>query len=1027
MPNQARSERKTQNRVISLFTDRKIKNYLGYNYLGDWSKNDNNQPIITDLLKENLQKRGYTNQHISAAIQKLLIAADSTGISLYQANMRTYQLLRYGIPVQIIAGETHQTVKIIDWENPLNNDFGIAEEVTLKGNYERRPDLVIYINGIAISVIELKRSSVEVAEGIRQLITNQEEIFNKFFFSTIQLLFAGNDSQGLYYGTTKTEEKLFVKWKDEYNNLTIEKGSLLDKPLLQIFDKIKLLDLIYQCIIFDAGRKKVPRQHQYLAFKAAQERIREKKGGVIWHTQGSGKSILMIMLAKWIKEYDPSARILVVTDRDELDQQIEEVMINTGLAIQNVARIKSRADLVSKLVATTPSVMCALLHKFDPEDLKGVPPKIHGQFYVFVDECHRTQGGDMNVQMKRWLSGATFIGFTGTPLLKSDKQTTSEVFGTYIHTYKFHQAVEDKVILDLKYESRDVPQRLGNRDVIDSFFTQRTKGLNDFQKAKVRKSYATLEKLMSSSERKQRIIASIIEDFNLKPRLNNNRGTAILVTSDIYDACDYFRLFQNEFFAPYVGIITSYEPNHNNISREPPNSNERLKFDVYTKYVLKDFKTTEKYEKNIKESFINEPANTKLLIVVSKLLTGFDAPSCTYIYLDNELRDHNLFQAICRTNRLDGEDKNYGYIVDFKNLFKDVQNVIAIYNSDELANDDNGKNNNIELKDNIKESRRQLDITREILKTLCTPVKKPQEAEQYFQYFCGDADNPESLINTEPLRISFYKAVAGFIRTYSEITLLSELGYLDEEINIINKEVEFYSDLRLAMKKHAGEELDIKPFEADMRHLINTYVQADPALKQGDLNDFTLTELIIKTGIHNAIAISLNEKNRFKLSKNSIAEGIINNIRKTIIQEKLTDPVFYNSMSLLLDVLITKSRQEAKDYEEFLREAEQLIKKLADKNQIEDKNIPLVLHGKHDVIKIYNNLLVILNGNRLNEKSANIALEVDRVMREKAPAGWRNDQPRESVIKNELFLILDRDREKTNKVFELIKNQRNYL
>jgi type I restriction enzyme R subunit len=229
------------------------------------------------------------------------------------------------------------------------------------------------------------------------------------------------------------------------------------------------------------------------------------------------------------------------------------------------------------------------------------------------------------------------------------------------------------------------------------------------------------------------------------------------------------------------------------------------------------------------------------------------------------------------------------------------------------------------------------------------------------------------------------------------------------------------------MKKHAGEELDIKPFEADMRHLINTYVQADPALKQGDLNDFTLTELIIKTGIHNAIAISLNEKNRFKLSKNSIAEGIINNIRKTIIQEKLTDPVFYNSMSLLLDVLITKSRQEAKDYEEFLREAEQLIKKLADKNQIEDKNIPLVLHGKHDVIKIYNNLLVILNGNRLNEKSANIALEVDRVMREKAPAGWRNDQPRESVIKNELFLILDRDREKTNKVFELIKNQRNYL
>ena len=175
---------------------------------------------------------------------------------------------------------------------------------------------------------------------------------------------------------------------------------------------------------------------------------------------------------------------------------------------------------------------------------------------------------------------------------------------------------------------------------------------------------------MSSSERKQRIIASIIEDFNLKPRLNNNRGTAILVTSDIYDACDYFRLFQNQIFAPYVGIITSYEPNHNNISREPTNSDERLKYDVYTKYVLKNFQTTEKYEENIKKQFINEPANTKLLIVVSKLLTGFDAPSCTYIYLDNVLRDHNLFQAICRTNRIDGDDKNYGYVVDFKNLYE---------------------------------------------------------------------------------------------------------------------------------------------------------------------------------------------------------------------------------------------------------------------------------------------------------------------------------------------------------------------
>lgn len=1026
MIKQARPEIKTQKRIIALFTDKKFPNSLGYNYLDDWSKKENNKCIEINFLKENLKKRGYEDEYIAAAIQKLLTAADSTGLSLYQTNMRTYQLIKYGVPVQISASQKHKTVKLIDWENPFNNDFGLAEEVTLKGNHERRPDLVIYINGIAMVVIELKRSSVEVAEGIRQLITNQEEIFNKSFFSTVQLLFAGNDSQGLYYGTTGTEEKFFSKWK-ENQGLILENGAILDNPLLQICEKKRLLDLIYHCTIFDGGRKKVPFQHQYIAFKATQERIKEKKGGVIWHTQGTGKSILMIILAKWIKENDSNARILIVTDRDELDKQIEGVLQNTGLAIGNVPRIKSRADLVAKLVATTPSVMCALLHKFDPEDLKGVPPKIYGQFYVFVDECHRTQGGDMNLQMKRWLNSAIFIGFSGTPLLKSDKQTTRDVFGTYIHTYKFHQAVEDKVILDLKYESRNVSQRLGSKNAIDAYFEQRTKGLNDFQKAKVKKTFATLENLMSSGERKQRIIASIIEDFNLKPRLNNNRGTAILVTSDIYDACDYFRLFQNQIFAPYVGIITSYEPNHNNISREPANSDERLKYDVYTKYVLKNFQTTEKYEENIKKQFINEPANTKLLIVVSKLLTGFDAPSCTYIYLDNVLRDHNLFQAICRTNRIDGDDKNYGYVVDFKNLYENIRGAISIYNSDELDDDDNSVNNNIDIKNNIKESRKQLDLSREILLTLCESVLKPREAEQYFQYFCGDASNPEALLNTESLRISFYKGVSSFVRAYSEITLLSELGYLDEEINKINKEVEFYSDLRLAMKKHAGEELDIKPFEADMRHLINTYIQADPALKQGHLNDLSLTDLIIKTGIHDVIAISLNEKNRLKLSKNSIAEGIINNIRKTIIREQLTDPFFYNSMSLLLDDLIVKSRQESKDYEELLKNAELLVKKLADKNTIGEKNVPSILHGKHEAIKIYNNLPEILNLSQTNEQFANIALEIDRVMIEKAPAGWRNDQPREAVIKNELFVILNRDREKTSKIFELIKNLPNYL
>src|SRR5712671_6316458 len=311
--------------------------------------------------------------------------------------------------------------------------------------------------------------------------------------------------------------------------------------------------------------------------------------------------------------------------------------------------------------------------------------------------CDELRGGMDASQYKDYVLFMLFIKYV------SDKYGDSDDFAPPvtipIHTYKFHEAVADKVILDLKYEARDVPQRLTSQKSIDAWFEQKTKGLNNFQRAVLRKRWATMEELMSAGERKQRIIASIIEDFGLKPRLNNDRGTAILVAASIYDACHYYRLFQNTAFGPYCGIITSYEPNHNAISREPAKSDERYKFDTYTQHVLKNGQTTKQYEDETKRRFIEEPANLKLLIVVSKLLTGFDAPSCTYIYLDNELRDHNLFQAICRTNRLDGDDKDYGYIVDFKELFGEVQEALAVYSSDELEVDADGNDGNVIAKD----------------------------------------------------------------------------------------------------------------------------------------------------------------------------------------------------------------------------------------------------------------------------------------------------------------------------------------
>lgn len=1035
-----RPERRTQNRVIQRITSPVAVGGLGYDNLGDWSQREDNRCIESGLLRANLAQRGYSQAHITQALTRLTMAVEVTGRTLYQANMDTYRLLRYGVPVQVAMGAPHETVHLIDWAAPERNHFALAEEVTLKGGHERRPDLVLYVNGLAVVVIELKRSSVDVANGIRQLITNQEPLFNQGFFSTVQLVLAGSDSQGLRYGTVGTAEKFFVSWKvaSPQSSVTsaMREGVLLDEPLAQMLEPARLLDLMRHFVIFDAGIKKVPRLHQYEGIKAAQARVRQGEGGVIWHTQGSGKSILMVLLAKWLLEHDPQARILVITDRDELDKQIEGVMRNAGVIGEGEAspRVLSRREMVDKLGAHKPRLMCALIHKIDVKDLESEPPTVAGRFYVFVDECHRTQGGDMNKQMKRWLSGAVFIGFTGTPLLRRDKQTTAEVFGSFIHTYKFNEAVADQVVLDLKYEARNIDQRLTSREAIDTWFENKTQGLNNFQKSALRKRWATMEELMSSGERKQRIVADIIHDFGVKTRLNSDRGTAILVAASIYDACHFFRLFRNTPFGAACGLITSFQPNATAISQEPPDSDERYKFDTYAQHVLGADETTVQYETEMKRRFIQEPAKLKLLIVVSKLLTGFDAPSCTYIYLDNELRDHNLFQAICRTNRLDGDDKPYGHIVDYKALFSEVQEAISVYTSEELDTEACGPDANVTVKDWLKEGRERLDAAREALLYLCAPVKQPRGLEEHIRYFCGDAAEATALNDTEPLRISFYKAVASFVRAYSDVSSnLLEAGYTTAQASAFEAETQFYAEVRAAIKNHAGEELDIKPFEADMRHLINTYIQADPAERLGDLEKLSLTELIIETGVHDTIARKLNEKGR--LSNEAVAEAIINNVRKTIIRDQLTDPKFYEEMSQLLEDLIEQKRDDTASYEAFLKNAEALAKQLAQGKP--GDRVPQALRGNKEATVLYNNLPAVLEASVPQDRVAEpekpwgnetlqLALALDKAVRERAPAGWKGDSAREARVKNAIFPLLNRNREATLAVFEIIKNQPGY-
>ena len=448
-------ERITQDRVIALFTK---PDGLGYTYLGNWHDRPDNSNIEECLLSNYLQGNGYTQTLIKKAIYELKKVAGVQNKNLYGINKDVYTILRYGVKVREDVGENTRTVRLIDWENPQNNHFAIAEEVSIKGENRKRPDIVIYVNGIALGVLELKRSTVSVSEGIRQNLDNQKSMFIMPFFATVQLVMAGNDTEGVRYGVINTPEKYYLKWKEE-SDVT----NLLDRHLLQMCNKARFLELIHDFIVFDAGIKKICRHNQYFGVKALQKRVREREGGIIWHTQGSGKSMIMVWLTKWIRENIQDARVLIITDRDELDKQIEKVFKGVD---EQIHRTKSGRDLVDKLNLSLPWLMCSLIHKFgnkEEADYEGFIEDISrylpcdfsakGDIFVYVDEFHRTQSGELHKAMKKILPDAMFIGFTGTPLLKADKQRSIEIFGSYIHTYKFDEAVKDNVILDLRYEA----------------------------------------------------------------------------------------------------------------------------------------------------------------------------------------------------------------------------------------------------------------------------------------------------------------------------------------------------------------------------------------------------------------------------------------------------------------------------------------------------------------------------------------------------------------------------------------------
>ena len=1021
-------ERPVQNRLLALFKEK-----LKYEYLGNYEYRTCNRNIERKLLFDYLMStKKWSGDEAKRAIALLEKEAYCTPQNMQEKNEKVYSLLRYGVNVSPDVGTKKITVNLIDWEHPDKNQFYIAEEVTINSStpdsFTKRPDLVIYVNGIALAVIELKRSKVSVHDGIRQTIGNQQENFIRPFFSTVQLLFAGNDSQGLYYGVIDTPEKFWLRWKEPDASIPNE----LDRSVTQWFNKERLLEMIHDFLVFDAGVKKVCRPNQYFAVKAAQPRCEKKEGGVIWEAQGSGKSLIMVWLAEWIHENIDNSRVVIITDREELDEQISDGFKDTG---ETIARAKSGAGLIGMLNEEAPWLLCTLIHKFGKKnvegkgDMAGVKSEIplekyledivaqlpqgfkaKGNIFVFIDECHRTQGGYLHEAMKTIMGkDVMMIGFTGTPLLHTQKKDTWQTFGPLIHAYRFNEAVEDGVILDLRYESRKVDQFLGNKDKIDAWFEKKTKGLNKVA-ARLKGRWATMQNIFSSRQRIDAVVGDICLDMDTTPMLVNRRGNAILVADSIYQACRYWDAFQKTALKGHCAVITSFEAKADDINMASSGENEsedEYKYRIY-KEMTDGHKSVSAFEAYAKKEFIDHPKNMRLLIVVDKLLTGFDAPSACVLYIDKHMENHNLFQAICRVNRVDGDDKEYGYIVDYQNLFECISGAIGDYTSDGAALSGYDKED-IEgyIKEKNKACRKDLEEAKEQVEALLALVH-PQTREGFFRYFVYDDNAPEEemdkqLDDNAEKRSKLYKYVRRYLNCYANLAnSLEDMGYSEAERKEYAECAKKYDALKREIELRSNDHIDMRRYEPDMRQVLDLYVKAEDSEVIAKLDDTSFLDIVAAQNEEQLNDLPDELKDEYGRAS---AETVEANLREVIRKDSPFNPAYYGKLSIILQELIDKRKKEMLDYEEYMKELIELVKKAKGKSA---NSYPESIKTP-GMRALYDNL----------GQNEYLAIRAHEIIKENAIVGFRESlMKRKKIIRALAKLLGD---EMALKIYDIIK------
>jgi type I restriction enzyme R subunit len=940
----------------------------------------------------------FSDANIQAAIEAL---KDIPFDGLVRTNEQMYDLLTLGKSLeQNIDGQKKSfSLRYIDWDAPENNVFHVAEEfeVERSGSHEtRRPDVILFVNGIPLVVIECKRPDTKgtLEQAISQQIRNQslEEIPGLFIYAQLLLAITKNEAS---YGTVGSAAKFWAHW-NERKDVSAELRPLINRPLPReqhdrlfldryayvkdYFEELaqaprepseqdkalyclcrpeRLLELAYRFIVFDAGEKKIARYQQYFAVKRTMTRVVEKgddgrrKGGVIWHTQGSGKSLTMVMLGKALalekRITDP--RIVLVTDRVDLDDQIWKTFHQCG---KDPVQAKTGKHLLDLLEENKASVITTIIDKFEAATKRQNYQNQADNIFVLVDESHRSQYGPTNTQMQKVLPFACYIGFTGTPLMRREKNT-AERFGGMIDVYPIDQAVRDKAVVPLLYEGRHILQEV-DRKAVDKWFVVVSEPLTEYQRTDLKKKFASADELNKLDSKVKQVAFDVSEHFR-----RNWQGTPFKaqLTAPSKAVALKYKEYLDEFGHVSSEVLISGPDSRDDNEDIYQVGKEAVQ--AFWKRTIEKFGSEANYNKQLINSFKNDE-KPEIIIVVDKLLTGFDAPRNTVLYITRSLKEHTLLQAIARVNRLH-EGKDFGYVIDYYGVIEELNDAMQLYSSFSEYDEK-------DLEGTLT------DVAEEV-------AKLPQRHSELWDVFKEiknklDEEAYELHLADDERRERFYEMLSNYSRTLG--IALSTLRFVSTtpvaKVERYKKDLLFFQKLRSSVKRRYAEEIDYKEYEAKVQKLLHAHVSAEEVIQ-----------------VVEPVNIFEQEKFQEELEKvtgtRAKADTIVHRTKRTITEKIDEDPFFYRKFSRILEDVIEQYRAKRFSDAEYLKKVTEVMEAVRDRK---GDTLPEALTG-NDVAKafygvVYNGGLDLGAGVK-PEKAAEIALKIDEIILSRSTVSWQ--------------------------------------